>query len=172
MGPPTVAATGNFLLSLPGWGCCCPHLPPPTTSCSSLDLLSTNQGPQAKNSAGRLFTFFLLTVVFPVYFPNCCSAAEQCLLARAHQRCGIRLRQWAQVASRALGEEAGSWKSLPVRLPWAVLTSEAALSSPITSGACLCSRDWRINYQSCGAVYHSSYYFLLCRWGRGKFSSF
>lgn len=139
---------------------------------AALTCTAPTKAPQAKNSAGRLFTFFLLTVVFPVYFPNCCSVAEQCLLARAHQPCGIRLRQWAQVASRALGEEAGSWKSLPVCLPWAALTSEAALSSPITSGACLCSRDRRINYQSCGAVHHSSYYFLLCRWGRGKFSSF
>lgn len=61
---------------------------PLTMSSSSLDLYSTNQGLKAKNSDGRLFTFFLLTGVFPVYFPNCCSAATQCLLAKAHQAVG------------------------------------------------------------------------------------
>lgn len=39
MGPPTVAAVGNFLLPLPGWGCCCP--PPNPRLCSEAPLTCT-----------------------------------------------------------------------------------------------------------------------------------
>lgn len=53
----------------------------------------------------------------------------------------------------------------PAHLPWAELALEVAQSSPIASGACLCSPGRRINYQGCGAVDHSSYYFLLLQIG-------
>lgn len=72
-------------------------------------------------------------------------------------------RQPSPVASRALG--GGLSLPSPVHLPWAELALEVAQSSPITSGACLCSQGWRINYQGCGAVDHSSYYFLLLQIG-------
>lgn len=73
----------------------------------------------------------------------------------------------AQAAQPSCQQGTGGGLSLPspVHLPWAELALEVAQSSPITSGACLCSPGWRINYQGCGAVDHSSYYFLLLQIG-------
>lgn len=72
-----------------------------------------------------------------------------------------------QAAQPSCQQGTGGGLSLPspVHLPWAELALEVAQSSPITSGACLCSLGRRINYQGCGAVDHSSYYFLLLQIG-------
>ena len=72
-----------------------------------------------------------------------------------------------QAAQPSCQQGTGGGPSLPspVHLPWAELALEVAQSSPITSGACLCSLGRRINYQGCGAVDHSSYYFLLLQIG-------
>lgn len=72
-----------------------------------------------------------------------------------------------QAAEPGCQQGTGGGLSLPspVHLPWAELALEVAQSSPITSGACLCSLGRRINYQGCGAVDHSSYYFLLLQIG-------
>lgn len=72
-----------------------------------------------------------------------------------------------QAAEPSCQQGTGGGLSLPspVHLPWAELALEVAQSSPITSGACLCSLGRRINYQGCGAVDHSSYYFLLLQIG-------
>lgn len=140
-------------------------------SSSSLDLYSTNQGVKAKNSDGRLFTFFLLTGVFPVYFPNCRSAARSA--------CWPKLTKlWDQTqAMGSSGQQGTGGRSRELEEPLCVSPMGRAnlRGSPEQPYHIRClslQPDRRINYQSCGAVHHSSYYFLLCRWGRGKFSSF
>lgn len=139
MGPPTEETVGDFLLPLSGWGDCCPHPHPQLCPQAALTCLAPTMTSKPRIQMGD-FSPSSFSLAFFLFIFQIAALQPSSACWPKHTTLWDQLRQWAQVASRALGEEAGNWKSLPVCLPWAALTSEAALSSPITSGACLCSR--------------------------------
>jgi len=106
------------------------------------------------------------SLLAPCTWEQPCIAAARALLQPLLRAPALRCER-GHAAQPGCQQGTGGGLSLPspAHLPWAELALEVAQSSPITSGACLCSPGRRINYQGCGAVDHSSYYFLLLQIG-------